>query len=394
MTRSLNTYYLVNFLYNFARVLPHSILTILLMGKGITLAEISLIQSFYMLTALVSEFPSGVLTEIIGEKKMYQLSLILLGISYCGVYVFDNVLLLSLMWGIYGLSSAVMSGTLDAYFYKVIKKKGKNIKEFNVKNRYSILVSSLFGALIGSLLYKYIGVSIYLVSIIILILTLLILTFFIKIEHELILEKVNNNSVSYQIKQIIKETLALKSDLKLMYLIFLTCTFQIVVQLYFQYWQVFFQQKGVKIAYFGVIYALFQVIAITSTYVFSKCKFKKTPFKLIVGLLGLISFPLLFSIFSSNVIFFIVFFTIFLLAFNVYDNVLEYLILHNVKSQYMSSFMSLFGTLSTVVSTIILWMMSIFLSFQTLENVGVFLIIIFLILSLVICYRYYLVDRK
>ena len=160
MTRSLNTYYLVNFLYNFARVLPHSILTILLMEKGITLAEISLIQSFYMLTALVSEFPSGVLTEIIGEKKMYQLSLILLGISYCGVYVFDNVLLLSLMWGIYGLSSAVMSGTLDAYFYKVIKKKGKNIKEFNVKNRYSILVSSLFGALIGSLLYKYIGVSI------------------------------------------------------------------------------------------------------------------------------------------------------------------------------------------------------------------------------------------
>lgn len=394
MTRSLNTYYLVNFLYNFARVLPHSILTILLMEKGITLAEISLIQSFYMLTALVSEFPSGVLTEIIGEKKMYQLSLILLGISYCGVYVFDNVLLLSLMWGIYGLSSAVMSGTLDAYFYKVIKKKGKNIKEFNVKNRYSILVSSLFGALIGSLLYKYIGVSIYLVSIIILILTLLILTFFIKIEHELILEKVNNNSVSYQIKQIIKETLDLKSDLKLMYLIFLTCIFQIVVQLYFQYWQVFFQQKGVKITYFGVIYALFQVIAIASTYVFSKCKFKKTPFELIVGLLGLISFPLLFSIFSSNVIFFIVFFTIFLLAFNVYDNVLEYLILHNVKSQYMSSFMSLFGTLSTVVSTIILWMMSIFLSFQTLENVGVFLIIIFLILSLVICYRYYLVDRK
>lgn len=93
MTRKLNLYYLVNFLYNFARVLPHSILTVLLMNKGISLAEISLIQSFYMLTALISEFPSGVLTEIIGEKKMYQISLILLGISYLGFYVFDDVFL-------------------------------------------------------------------------------------------------------------------------------------------------------------------------------------------------------------------------------------------------------------------------------------------------------------
>ena len=393
MTKNLNVYYLVNFLYNFARVLPHSILTILLMGKGISLAGISLIQSFYMLTALVSEFPSGVLTEIIGEKRMYQLSLMLLGISYFGVYAFDNIFLLSLIWGIYGLSSAAMSGTLDAYFYKELKNKGKNIKEFNVKNRYSLFGSSLVGALIGSVLYRYIGVRIYLVSIIILAFALLILSLFIKIDHKNLVE-VKSHSVSDQMKQIIKETVALRSDLKLMYLILLTCVFQVVVQLYFQYWQVFFQQKGVQVSYFGIAYAIFQVIAMGSTYAFSKWTFKEMPFKLIVGLLALMSFLFLFSIFAPNVMSFLAGFIIFLLVFNSYDNVLEYLVLHNVNSQYMSSFMSLFGTLSTVVSTFILWVMSIFLSFQTLANVSVLLIAVFLVLSIIICYKCYLVDRK
>lgn len=393
MTRKLNLYYLVNFLYNFARVLPHSILTVLLMNKGISLAEISLIQSFYMLTALISEFPSGVLTEIIGEKNMYQISLILLGISYLGVYVFDDVFLLSIIWGIYGLSSAAMSGTLDAYFYKNLKKEGKSIKEFNIKNRYSLLISSLIGAMFGAFLYKHIGINLYLISIVILILALFILSFFIKIEANRT-SSGKHISIKYQIRNIVRETISLKSDLKLMYLILLSCSFQIVVQLYFQYWQVFFQQKEIKVAYFGIIYALFQIIAILSTYVFSKFMLNKTPFRLIIMLISIVSLSLLFSLFSTNILIFAILFSIFLLTFNLYDNVLEYLIMRNVKSQFMSSFISLFGTLSSIVSTIILWVMSILLSFQSLERVSFYLIVVFLLLSLILCYKYYTVKSK
>lgn len=354
MTRKLNLYYLVNFLYNFARVLPHSILTVLLMNKGISLAEISLIQSFYMLTALISEFPSGVLTEIIGEKKMYQISLILLGISYLGVYVFDDVFLLSIIWGIYGLSSAAM---------------------------------------FGAFLYKHIGINLYLISIVILILALFILSFFIKIEANRT-SSGKHISIKYQIRNIVRETISLKSELKLMYLILLSCSFQIVVQLYFQYWQVFFQQKEIKVAYFGIIYALFQIIAILSTYVFSKFTLNKTPFRLIIMLISIVSLSLLFSLFSTNILIFAILFSIFLLTFNLYDNVLEYLIMRNVKSQFMSSFISLFGTLSSIVSTIILWVMSILLSFQSLERVSFYLIVVFLLLSLILCYKYYTVKSK
>lgn len=394
MQNKLQTYYVVNFLYNFARVLPHAVLTILLLAKGVSLAEISLIQSFYMLVALISEFPSGVITELIGEKKMYQLSLVLLGLSYFGVFLFDNVFMLSIVWGIYGLSAATISGTLDAYFYKKIKQAGENIKKFNVSNRYSLLVSSLVGALIGSFLYKLIGIKIYLLSIAIIILALLLLSFFIKIEKVDNVQEIQQVSVKNQVTQIVKETIALKNDAKLLALLLLICIFQIVVQLYFQYWQVFFKDKGIQVAYFGVAYALFQIVAIISTYLFAKIRIDNKPVRYIISLICLVGVSLIISIFTPNIFFFALSFSVFLLAFNIYDNVLEYLMLHQVKSSYMSSFMSLFGSLSTVVSTIILWIMTVFLSFESLAHVSFILIIVFMIISFVVSYQYYLAVRN
>lgn len=111
-------------------------------------------------------------------------------------------------------------------------------------------------------------------------------------------------------------------------------------------------------------------------------------------LISIVSLSLLFSLFSTNILIFAILFSIFLLTFNLYDNVLEYLIMRNVKSQFMSSFISLFGTLSSIVSTIILWVMSILLSFQSLERVSFYLIVVFLLLSLILCYKYYTVKSK
>ena len=55
-------------MYNFSRVLPHAILSVILLDKGFSISQISLIQSIFMIVALIMEIPSGIISDIISEK--------------------------------------------------------------------------------------------------------------------------------------------------------------------------------------------------------------------------------------------------------------------------------------------------------------------------------------
>lgn len=164
------------FLYNFARVLPHAILTVILLNKGMSVSQIAIIQSFYMLAAIIFEFPSGFLTDVWSEKIMYQLSLILIGISYSIILFTNNYYILCLSWFIYGMSAASMSGSLDAYFVRRTKDNHE-IKRINVLINYSTLYSGLIGGGLGSFLYELLSEHIYVLSLILIFLSLILITF-------------------------------------------------------------------------------------------------------------------------------------------------------------------------------------------------------------------------
>lgn len=71
LSKTNRTVYLASlFFYNFARVLPHAILTVILLNKGLTVSQIAIVQSFYMLAAIMFEFPSCFLTDIWSENHV------------------------------------------------------------------------------------------------------------------------------------------------------------------------------------------------------------------------------------------------------------------------------------------------------------------------------------
>ncbi len=67
--KNINVYFISNFLMNFGRVIPHAVLTILLLSKGVSIIDIATIQSAYMLAIMLFEFPSGVLADTYSRKK-------------------------------------------------------------------------------------------------------------------------------------------------------------------------------------------------------------------------------------------------------------------------------------------------------------------------------------
>lgn len=367
-------YYLIgNFFFNLGRTLPQAILTVILLNKGINLAQITVIQSMFMVASLLFEFPFGILSDWLSEKRMYQFSLILLILSYLTILLFNQFLLLCLAWFLYGLSMASMSGTLDSYFIKSYKSEKITIKPFMVRNNNSMFYSSLVGGFLGSLLFNYLKINLYIVSIVLFIVSFLFILF--GVPRKKTVQAVKRESlfafIIFSLKQI-------KGNKSLKILIVQMVLFQIIVQCFYQYWQICLLGKGFSSKYFGLIFVFIQLVAILSNRIFAKISHNLR--KELLFLLSISVFFILFLFF--NKLWAIIAFFIFQVPFNLYANQLNLEINHYSNAESLSSTVSLIGTLTTIFSAIILWVVAFGLRYFTIESLILGAILLFLIGSL------------
>lgn len=266
-------------------------------------------------------------------------------------------------------------------FIKARKKKNKNIKQFNVINSYTILFSGLIGGGIGSVIYNLIGTKLYLVSLVILITT----SFFVVL-------KIPQSKVAYEdrikLRTLVAESKKIFKLRKPRNNIILQSLEQILLQCFFQYWQILFLQNHFSSKIFGLIYIVFQLVSLFSNSLFSKIKVQS--FYLKIGLIILSSGLFIISLLSTNQILFLLAILLFQLPFNIYGSQLYLEFQNRISHRTLSSAVSILEFSSTLVGTITLWIVSGIISFLSLKLVLVYLTIAFLLFSIIVLY----VDRK
>lgn len=108
------TYSALLFLKYFSTGIIVPVLSLMLIEKGCTLAEISITMGIYSLTVLLLELPSGILSDVIGRKKIFILS---------SVFNFAAMLAMLFLHGfaqlipaliLFGAGRAFSTGSLDA----------------------------------------------------------------------------------------------------------------------------------------------------------------------------------------------------------------------------------------------------------------------------------------
>ncbi len=72
----LNIYSLIFFLNSYLNGLLIPVLSLLLMHKGASLSNLSLIMGMYAVTVVVFELPTGIMADMVGRKKTFCISLI------------------------------------------------------------------------------------------------------------------------------------------------------------------------------------------------------------------------------------------------------------------------------------------------------------------------------
>lgn len=355
ITRNTFVYLLANFLVTMAYSMPHSILTVILLSKGLNLSQILVIQSAYSIAIVLFEFPSGLIADNYSRKNIYSLSKLFLIVMFLIVLFSHSFYLIFGAWFCYGIASALDSGTLDAYIINQLKlaHREDELRKFLALNNRLEIVGLLLGSSLGGVLYMSIGINIYVLGITFLIASTLVTFFFFNENSKNVkLEESHVTVLKKQIKDSFKE---LKRQPRLSVILIFDFLTQIFFQTHFQLWQSFFLSKGIDTKYFPAFYIAFQVITLFS-YSINIDEIKK--YASLVKFCPLIIFlPLTFL--SNHLWVLLPAYFIFIFVFYVIEFILNYYFNKMVSVDNISSLVSFKSTVSRLGSICLLCLLSL-----------------------------------
>lgn len=352
--RNTLVFLLSNFLVSVAYSLPHSILTVILLAKGLSLSQILIIQSAYSIAIVLFEFPSGLLADNYSRKNLYSLSKLFLIIMFLIVLFSNQFYLIFAAWFCYGIAAALDSGTLDAYIINQLKlaHHGAELRKFLALSNRLEIVGLLLGSSLGGILYHFIGINIYVLGTVFLAASTLISFFFFKETTKS--DSLQDSHVMVLKKQITDSFKELRKQPRLSLILIFDFLTQIFFQTHFQLWQSFFLSKGIDSQYFPFFYITFQVITLFS-YSINIDGVKK--YAGVLKFSPLIVFlPLTF--FLGKIEIFLTAYFIFVFVFYVIEFILNYQFNKIVSVENISSLISFKSTVSRIGSVLLLCILS------------------------------------
>lgn len=352
--RNTLVFLLSNFLVSVAYSLPHSILTVILLAKGLSLSQILIIQSAYSIAIVLFEFPSGLLADNYSRKNLYSLSKLFLIIMFLIVLFSNQFYLIFAAWFCYGIAAALDSGTLDAYIINQLKlaHHGAELRKFLALSNRLEIVGLLLGSSLGGILYHFIGINIYVLGTVFLVASTLISFFFFK--ETIKSDSLQDSHVMVLKKQITDSFKELRKQPRLSLILIFDFLTQIFFQTHFQLWQSFFLSKGIDSQYFPFFYITFQVITLFSYSININGVKKYTG---VLKFSPLIVFlPLTF--FLGKIEIFLTAYFIFVFVFYVIEFILNYQFNKMVSVENISSLISFKSTVSRIGSVLLLCILS------------------------------------
>lgn len=396
--KNIISFYISFIMITIASSLPHSVLTILLFKKGLSLSQIMIIQAIYSFAVLISEYPSGLLADIYSKKKLFIISKLFLILMFTIVLIGKGPFLMAFAWFCYGISGALDSGTIDAEIINDLKKydaESRVSKFISNTNRFDFL-SLLIGSTLGSWIYYQIGIKFYLISIILTIFSVIIIQI-AYYEHSDIHD--NNGNIYQEIRlQVITGWHELKNSFNLRLMITLTFVSQFFFQTHYQIWQALLLFKGFDKKTFYIYYIVFQLISFVAYSIPIGNKNLGKRSKLYLLIVSLIMIGSIIFISNPNKALFISSYLILVFVFTFFDYFSNVLFSEAVSIERISSLTSLkssFGRIASLISMLVSSALLTIFSVSTVVILNFASAVMFSILVLILFIkRQYLKDAK
>lgn len=278
-----NAYIAVSILHKLADIMANSVITLLLIEKGLPYVYIGILWSIYLVCVVVFDFPSGALADYFGRRKTYVYGVVLSAISYSILILGNTFLLLSISYIIKGIGTALMSGSLQAWLgsvstAEVFKKYTGKIKLFEV-----IIIVPI--VILTSVLDVNTSRGIIIIVIIVQLIISCIATMFMPD---------NKGIVTSFFKVSVTGLKELFSSINLFMGLFMSVFTYAVFTVFNLIWQPYATYVGVELKFFPLISALNMFVGSGMSYLVSKKKLKAHFLNNMSMILFLVSFLFMF----------------------------------------------------------------------------------------------------
>ncbi len=331
-------FFAAELLMNLALTVPHAILTPLLLDKGLSLSQILLVQAGFSVAVLLFEFPSGAIADMISRRTLYFISRLVFCIFFLVVIFGHGFPLMLLAWIIYGLATALESGTLDAALINNAKNRqgvavgtvgglegtvgapdtqsaAGHTAPDHVESRISWLVRKegqsaylgmMIGSTIGALLYLSMGANIYFISVGATVISVVTIALFFRIPEQHKLANVDGNEAAASVDkhdatriggarrlwlELRSHASATVEEMRdssaLRQFLLLAVVAQAFLQLHFQLWQAVGLEKGFAESHLLFLYLLFIGMSFVASFIRPEVLFRRRA--LVVS--GVVAFP-------------------------------------------------------------------------------------------------------
>ena len=147
------------FCHNFMLILP--VIVLVYTQKGVTVGDFFLIQGIFRLVAFLFEIPSGYMSDCLSRKR------VMIAAGFFGFLGFATIAVAYGFWALVlgeallGISSALFSGTLEAYTYDLLKRNKTQkqfLKEFGRVTTFGG-IASFVASLLGGIMFAWVGAN-------------------------------------------------------------------------------------------------------------------------------------------------------------------------------------------------------------------------------------------
>jgi len=135
------------------------IMVLIQLERGLSLLEVGTTTAIYSATIILLELPTGGLSDSIGRKRVYLLSIVAQLASYALILISWNFITVALAFLAFGVARALSSGSMDAWFVDEFNRShpGENLQKSLAKVGAFIPLALGAASILGGILPMTLG---------------------------------------------------------------------------------------------------------------------------------------------------------------------------------------------------------------------------------------------
>lgn len=281
LIRNIRIYPFFRLFFNLLIIGP--ILVPFMLFKGLSYAEIMLLQSISAISVIVFEVPTGALADKVSRSRSLQYSGFFLGFALALYVLFRSFWIFALAEIMFGIGITLSSGADAAIVYESLVRQGrkKEYQKLEAHAAFYVFLGQAAGSVLSSFLYTYNPFLPFWISIFNIGIACFLASGFTDVERE--------KSHQTYLLHVLKSVSIARKTPRIFWTVLFSVMMGFALRTTFWLYQPYFSRVGIEIKWFGLIFCYYNLLAAVASKFLVRRFYETRPRRVLLSLALLLS---------------------------------------------------------------------------------------------------------